>query len=1779
MTNKDFFRKALSKLHLGGQDLPAALRPDEGGDEKNHMRELALLNAELKNKDLLIIELRSALEKREAERGRAELELTGRTSDLKALIAAERDEHRASFEQLELRFSSAEKALLKEVEELRAAVTGKDTEIDKLSLDLKTARGGQKGGAEEAEALAAKVRRLEAALKDASLSQDEKGRRLADALKALERVKAEADANFEKLSARNAELAALKNSLESANAGVETLKTDLAGKEREFNRKEKARLDEPSALKDVIARRELENAGLRKELQEALKKAAALKEELEDRKKELDEVGVFNRSAHSALKEKDEELRSLENRLQSARKEMDSADAKLAGMEDLKKGSEQLAAEIKKLEQTRNRDAAALKRELDAKDLTIADLQNKLEAMRTELESGEHMAAKTDELRAAMNRTRAECAAELELFEKEAEGREKALQAELQTRKEAAARKEAEAENLRAELAALKAGYEDSRKELKAAAGRIVELEKARDTADNTAAGTQKLKELHANELSALRAENEKAAEEYERLEQELARKSAEFTAAVSKERQEHRARCGELEQEFSSREKALLNELQTLKEGAARRDAELESLRAGYEAARQDLKSSAAMAIELEKARAGADKAAAEAQKLKELHAVELSALRSELEEKELRLASFNAESGKAREEHKRLELELNRKSAELTAAVNQEREEHRARCEKMEQEFSVREKNLLDQLQAAEAGLARKDSEVREARNWAEKAAAEARKLKEFHDRDVSSFQAELDHRDQKLAAFSEKTGKAREAYERLELELNRKSAEFTAAVNKEREEHRAQCAKLEQDFSSREKALLDELQALKESSGQKGTELERLRAELEGVRAGYDAAKKELKDSVSRLTEERDQRLAAFSAESEKAREEYKRAEQELTRKNTELTAAANKGREERMAYCEQLEKAFSSRERTLLEELEALKETSALKDGELDKLGRELKSVRELYAAAKKDLEAGAAELGKLENLQAGILRLSGEMKKLEEARARENRASTMELATREHIIASLKEELAALQAEHARAKRELAGKNAELKSALDKESRDLKAALDKLEKESAARENTLGAEQQVLRETFLAREKTLNAELQALKEAASRREAEFDKQRTELETLKSRRETDKRIVESYAAMSTELEKVRSDAERKGAELARLNMDLKNVRERHDEDAKRQQFYSAKLRELDALKAEMERRAIEHTRLAVELNTLRETHESAKKEFATYPARLGELEKFKTEAARLAAEIKNLEQARAHDERTLELELKNKAQATSALQAELFKHQEAHERAENELAARKAEFKSALDAERAEHKKHLDGLRNEGSAKEAAALAELEKARDEAGRAQKELQRQTQELKNARERYEAGEQERASLLERIFKLEKFKDGAEKYSGDIKKLKDGQKQELDARDQAIALLNDELARRQKEFDRLELELAGRNSEFKEQLAKEHSDERAERDKLEQELAARTRELETIRGGARSAANEMKRMDEAHAQAVREMETELEKKEKDISGLKAELAGLRERQKRAEAEAEAKSAEIKALREKDREDLRANYAGQEKELKSREVSLTAELRALKEALARRDADIDRLGRELQAAAARAGDTKKTEEALRQAKNMEVELAARERTISGMQSELLRLREEAELAAGKDAGKSALKELEAARARIKELEAMKTDEASSPRSEEEKRPAEGRKSDVKAMKTELKDQELIISSLQSKLLARRKEYERLERDLADKALEFKALVQTERAEYAAARERLEREYKAREKALTEELRNLKKLAGDIRKDEGRGKKDQGGKG
>ncbi|MBU2573844.1 MAG: hypothetical protein KKH28_07210, partial [Elusimicrobia bacterium] len=497
MTKKDFLHKALSKLKLVEEDrLPAGTEASNEltNREKDHLRDLEVLNRELKSKELLIAELQRALDERQAERERTELELAGKASEFKSAVNQEREDYRARCDKLEKEFSAMEKALMTELEGLKEAVSRKDADLDRLNLDLKTARDTRKTDREEIEALTAKIRGLEAALQRTGFSLEEKTKYVTTVVKALERVKKESEANFEKLSGRDKEVNELKISLESARAGIANLRTDLAARE-------KARLSEPQTLKDALTRGELENAGLKNELAAALTHNALLKKELKARALEMHEISVFNKSFTSALKEKDEELRDSGDRLEAARKELEASNAKSGELASLREGAAGFAGEIKKLEQDRARDVKALESELNRKEQAVSGLQSELMKRQEERERLElELTGKIAEFKLSRDKDREDFRANYDSLEKDSSAREKALLTELQGLKEAAGHKEAEIGRLGVELKSIQANYETGRKELNASQDRIIGLEKLKAGADKSSNEIKKLKELHGAE-------------------------------------------------------------------------------------------------------------------------------------------------------------------------------------------------------------------------------------------------------------------------------------------------------------------------------------------------------------------------------------------------------------------------------------------------------------------------------------------------------------------------------------------------------------------------------------------------------------------------------------------------------------------------------------------------------------------------------------------------------------------------------------------------------------------------------------------------------------------------------------------------------------------------------------------------------------------------------------------------------------------------------------------------------------------------------------------------------------------------------------------------------------------------------------------------------------------------------------------------------------------------------------------------------------------------------
>ncbi|MBI4802293.1 MAG: hypothetical protein HY796_07190, partial [Elusimicrobia bacterium] len=234
------------------------------------------------------------------------------------------------------------------------------------------------------------------------------------------------------------------------------------------------------------------------------------------------------------------------------------------------------------------------------------------------------------------------------------------------------------------------------------------------------------------------------------------------------------------------------------------------------------------------------------------------------------------------------------------------------------------------------------------------------------------------------------------------------------------------------------------------------------------------------------------------------------------------------------------------------------------------------------------------------------------------------------------------------------------------------------------------------------------------------------------------------------------------------------------------------------------------------------------------------------------------------AELAGEIKELEQARERDVRALELELKNKTQVLAGVQSELYKRQEERERDELELAEKSAEFKSVLGRVREAYRAERDILEKEFSARERALITELHNVKETAGRRETELARQNLEMKAVRDKYEAGAKELKSSRDKIIELKKLKDGAGKFPDEIKKMK-ALESALSGKEQLIASLNSERVKHRQECERLELELAGIEADFKSLLSREREAYRAERDILEKEFKTREEALRSELAGLR--------------------------------------------------------------------------------------------------------------------------------------------------------------------------------------------------------------------------------------------------------------------------------------------------------------------------
>ena len=551
----------------------------------------------------------------------------------------------------------------------------------------------------------------------------------------------------------------------------------------------------------------------------------------------------------------------------------------------------------------------------------------------------------------------------------------------------------------------------------------------------------------------------------------------------------------------------------------------------------------------------------------------------------------------------------------------------------------------------------------------------------LKEKEDadqREIEALQAELETKTVETLSLGEELKKRSSEKEKAEAALRNTSAEFKTLLEK--------CETLKGDHDG---ALLklDEMSAFNQRL------LRSLKEKEEIYKNEVAAVKAETADEIMLVATLRD--------ELKRQKDENGNLSHKLLDRAAEFKAALEKERAEFRLNLEKLEKGSEEAGKTLLNEVEALKESLRQKAAEAARSDAEVKNLLNQYEALKQNDEG----------------RLLHALKEKEEVYKSEVEAAKSETAGKEALAASLREELKKQKEENLNLSHELLGTAAEYKSALEKERAEFRLNLEKMASSTAEAEKGLSSEVETLRDTL--RQKTAElahsgAQIQTLLNKHDAVKADYEARLLKLDGLNAS------VKEEVNKQKTETELLSLEVRSKAAEFkARLESEKAEAKNEH----KKSQEEIRELNEtIKRLQRETEQAGLEVAKIRDENSAIKAQRDTgfvklteqeiyAKSASSALKENREELEVLKDSMRNLSEEM---EKAKADSRRRLELlrlELEEKNRQLSHLNREIEKGKAEKESLKAELAAREKDFNEKLEKQRKESRSGQE--KNHGS----------------------------------------------------------------------------------------------------------------------------------------------------------------------------------------------------------------------------------------------------------------------------------------------------------------------------------------------------------------------------------------------------------------------------------------------------------------------------------
>ncbi|MBI4802510.1 MAG: hypothetical protein HY796_08310 [Elusimicrobia bacterium] len=739
--------------------------------------------------------------------------------------------------------------------------------------------------------------------------------------------------------------------LNKAIEGLKLEREEIILLERE--RLERLYCEKEKDFDERLARKEQESARLREEL-------IKINNSKDNLSKELDALTLAKESQDGAYRRSIEDFRA----------KLGEAVGKLEGVKNTVEERQARVAELQvELAENKNRfknEIAALSDKLLYREKQYGDMRAEYENQKINFDNSARDASKklNDALMKLKN-TEEQKAAREKLFD-EAKREIELWKTELAKKEDAMTRSAGEQENLRAQAARL---LEENRNHAAVYRKKIELLEGDLRGKDEMLG--QLTDAVKGRNAEILRLEGGKS-----KLETELGEKASQFKALLEGERKEFRFSHEKLTRDFADREKALIGEINSLKEALNARELAVENMKQelkvasdSYQSARAALDGKedalAHSAGEQENLRAQAARLLEENKNHAVVYRKKTDLLESDLRGKDEMLGQLtdavkgrNAEILRLEGGKSKLETELGEKASQFKAQLEGERKEARFAREKLTGDFADREKALTGEVNS-----------LKEAMNTRELDVDNMKQELKVVSGNYQTARTALDDSLSELGKFR-KMQEEKAAVEKLLDKAGREIELWKAAVAKkedalarsagEQENLRAQAARLIEENKNNAAVYRKKTELLEGDLRGKDEMLCRLTDAVKGRNAEI----LRLESGKNELETELGEKVPQFKALLENERKEFRRLHEELTRD-------------------------FADREKALTGEVNSLKEALNARDIAAENMKQELKIVSGNYQAARTALDGSLNELDKFRKMQeekAAVEKLLDEAKK-------------------------------------------------------------------------------------------------------------------------------------------------------------------------------------------------------------------------------------------------------------------------------------------------------------------------------------------------------------------------------------------------------------------------------------------------------------------------------------------------------------------------------------------------------------------------------------------------------------------------------------------------------------------------------------------------------------------------------------------------------------------------------------------------------------------------